>query len=54
MKLLFTHSSQRDLLRLRNFIAENNPQAARQISQRLVSSINRLLDQPEMGMLAPQ
>ena len=50
MKLLFTHSSQRDLVRLRNFIAENNPQAARQISQRLVSYINRLVDQPEMGI----
>ena len=27
MKLLFTHSSQRDLVRLRDFIAENNPLA---------------------------
>lgn len=49
MKLLFTHSSQRDLVRLRDFIAENNPQAARQISRRLVTSINRLANQPEMG-----
>lgn len=50
MKLLFTHSSQRDLVRLRDFIAENNPQAARQISRRLVTSINRLANQPEMGI----
>ena len=50
MKLLFTHSAQRDLMRLRDFIAENNPQAARQISRRLVTSINRLADQPEMGI----
>lgn len=50
MKLLFTQSSQRDLVRLRNFIAEKNPQAARLIGQRLVTSINRLLDQPEMGI----
>ena len=50
MKLLFTHSSQRDLMRLRDFIAENNPQAARHISQRLVTSINRLSNQPEMGI----
>lgn len=49
MKLLFTHSSQRDLVRLRDFIAENNSQAARQISRRLVTSINRLANQPEMG-----
>jgi toxin ParE1/3/4 len=50
MKLLFTHSSQRDLVRLRDFIAETNSQAARHISQRLVTSINRLADQPEMGI----
>lgn len=50
MKLLFTHSAQRDLMRLRDFIAENDPQAARRISQRLVTSINRLADQPEMGI----
>ena len=50
MKLLFTQSSQRDLVRPRNFIAEKNPQAARLIGQRLVTSINRLLDQPEMGI----
>lgn len=50
MKLLFTHSSQRDLVRLRNFIAEKNPQAARQIGQRLLNSISRLVDQPEMGI----
>ncbi|GAG80929.1 unnamed protein product [marine sediment metagenome] len=50
MKLLFTHSSQRDLVRLRDFIAETNSQAARHISQRLVTSINRLADQPETGI----
>ena len=50
MKLLFTHSAQRDLVRLRDFIAENNPPAARKISQRLVTSINRLVDLPEMGV----
>ena len=37
-------------MRPRDFIAENNPQAAREISRRLVSSINRLTDQPEMGV----
>jgi addiction module RelE/StbE family toxin len=50
MKLLFTHSAQRDLVRLREFIAEKNPPAARKISQRLVTSINRLVDLPEMGV----
>jgi toxin ParE1/3/4 len=50
MKLLFTHSAQRDLMRLRDFIAENNPQAASQVSRRLVASVRRLTDQPEMGI----
>ena len=50
MKLLFTHSAQKDLMHLRDFIAEKNPQAARQISRRLVTSIRRLIDQPEMGI----
>ncbi len=50
MRLLFTHSAQRDLMRLREFIAEKNPAAARRISQRLVGSIKRLADQPQMGV----
>ena len=50
MKLLFTHSAQKDLVRLREFIAEKNPAAASQISQRLKRSIHRLTDQPEMGV----
>jgi len=37
-------------MRLRDFIAENDPQAPRRISQRLVTSRNRLADQPEMGV----
>ena len=40
-------------MRLRDFIAEKNPQAARQVSHRLVSSIRRLADQPEMGIDVP-
>ena len=50
MKVLFTHSAQRDLMRLRDFIAEENPQAAGQISGRLVTSTMRLSDQPSMGV----
>lgn len=50
MKLLFTHSAQRDLVRLRDFIAENNPEAARLIGRRLLTSISRLADQPDMGI----
>ena len=50
MKLQFTHSAQRDLIRLREFIAIKNPQAAKRISQRLKQSIQRLTDQPEIGV----
>jgi addiction module RelE/StbE family toxin len=50
MNLQFTHHAQRDLLRLRQFIAEKNPSAARRISQRLRQSIQRLTEQPEMGV----
>ena len=50
MKLLFTHSAQRDLLRLREFIAEKNPGAAGRVSRRLLKVIRRLADQPRMGV----
>lgn len=50
MKLQFTHSAQRDLIRLREFIAIKNPQAAKRISQHLKQSILRLTDQPEIGV----
>ncbi len=50
MRLTFTDSALGDLKRLRTFIAEKTPQAAQRISQRLVSSIKRLTDQPQMGV----
>lgn len=50
MILRFTHSAQRDLCRLRDFIAEKNPQAAKRVSLRLRQSIQRLVDQPDIGI----
>ena len=50
MELQFTHSAQRDLVRLREFIADRNPRAAQEVSQRLVTAIKRLVDQPRMGV----
>jgi toxin ParE1/3/4 len=50
VKLQFTHSAQRDLIRLREFIAEKNPQASTRISRRLRQSLDRLIDQPNMGV----
>ena len=49
MKLGFTARALDDLSRLRAFIAENNPQAARRISQVLRGSIRHLIDHPQMG-----
>ena len=50
MKLQFTQSAQKDLIRLREFIAKKNPQAARRISQQLKKSINRLIERPDIGI----
>lgn len=50
MILQFTHSAQRDLCRLRDFIAEKNPDAAERISLRLRESIQRLVDLPDVGV----
>ena len=50
MILQFTHSAQRDLCRLRDFIAEKNPDAAKRMSLQLRESIQRLLDLPDMGV----
>jgi plasmid stabilization system protein ParE len=50
MKLIVTLNAQRDLVRLRQFIAKHNPQAARRKSQSLRRSIQQLTDQPNMGI----
>ncbi len=50
MTLQFTHGAQRDLCRLRDFIAEKNPDAAERISLRLRKSIQRLVDFPDVGV----
>ena len=50
MILQFTHSAQRDLRRWRDFVAEKNPQAAERVSLRLRQSVQRLVDQPDVGV----
>jgi toxin ParE1/3/4 len=54
MILQFTHSAQRDLCRLRDFIAEKNSDAAERISLRLRKSIQRLVDLPDVGVNVPE
>lgn len=50
MKLSFTASAGRDLLRLRDFIEPKNPQAAQKASSQLMKNIQTLVDQPNMGV----
>jgi len=38
-----------DLVSLREYIAEDNPTAARKVGQRILESVNLLLDQPLLG-----
>ena len=49
MRLQFTRSATRDLIRLRAFIAEKDPQAASRVSRRLGRAIRQLRDHPALG-----
>ncbi len=49
MKLVFTRLAQQDLARLRQFIAEHNPNAAVRSASRIKSVAQLLLDQPLVG-----
>ena len=49
MKLYFTATASRHLIRLREFIAKKNPVAARKYSQQLIKQIKSLLKQPQLG-----
>ncbi len=50
LQLSFTARALDDLIRLRAFIARDNPQAARRVSQVLRASIHHLVDHPQMGV----
>ncbi len=54
MKLEFSESAVRDLVRLREFIAKNNPQAAARVSLRLRQAIGKLVLHPDIGRLVPE
>lgn len=49
MKLEYTAEAVGDLARLREFIAEHDPEAAERIADRLQSGINSLLNHPKLG-----
>ena len=49
MKLGFTAKALEDLERLHEFVAENNPAAAKRIRDQLLASFQTLLEQPKGG-----
>ena len=49
MKLVYSAEAIQDLIRLREFISEKNPEAASRIATELVSRIENLCLFPEMG-----
>ncbi len=49
MKIRWLEDSIKDLTALRQYIAQENPTAARRVAQRIIQSVNLLLDQPSIG-----
>ena len=54
MKLIYSKDSVNDLKRLREFIANKNPQAAAKISLKLIEGINNLTNNPKVGVPVAQ
>ncbi|WP_323816173.1 type II toxin-antitoxin system RelE/ParE family toxin [Cellvibrio sp. NN19] len=54
MKLIYSAEALSDLVRLRRFIAEHNPQAATRIAQQLLQRIEHLRQFPLIGINLPQ
>ena len=49
MKLVFSARARDDLVRLREFVAEKNPQAAERVARVLLAALRRLVDHPHLG-----
>ncbi|MBN3925121.1 type II toxin-antitoxin system RelE/ParE family toxin [Nostoc sp. NMS4] len=54
MKFQFSLSAVQDLVRLREFIAQNNPQTAERVSLRLRQTIGKLVLYPDIGRPVPE
>jgi len=54
MRLVYSREAIDDLIRLRAFIAENNPDAARRVAESLVTRIEQLGRFPHMGLVVEQ
>lgn len=50
MKAQYSPEAIDDLVRLREFIAEKSPYAAKHVAQKLLSGIEKLKDFPEIGL----
>lgn len=49
MKILYTHRAVNDLERLHDFIAQENPKIASEVSKQILQAIKRLTDFPLFG-----
>jgi plasmid stabilization system protein ParE len=49
MTLIFSARARDDLVRLREFIADKNPQAAQRVARVLRTAIGRLITHPHLG-----
>ena len=49
MKIRWLDDSIKDLTALRQYIAQENPTAARRVAKKIIQSVNLLLDQPGIG-----
>ena len=49
MRIRWEEEALTDLVALRNYIAADNPSAARKIAQRIIDIVNLLADQPLLG-----
>jgi len=53
MRLIFSRAAVLDLVRLREFIAKHNPDAAKRVSRRLRGAIKGLVNNPQIGRPVP-
>ena len=51
MKPVWTRAAIRDLTHIREYIARENPDAAREIARRIVDAAERIIQFPEVGRL---
>lgn len=49
MKLVWLRSAVNDLDRLREFVVKHNPKSAQNLSMKIKSSVNYLINHPELG-----